>query len=366
MKDKILIVEDTEVSLAILTGILEEHYEVITAKTGTQAISLIESFNKELYVVLLDLIIPETDGFGVLEFMNKKKYISKIPVIVISSESNAQTEEKCFDYGASDFIKKPFNNALVLRRVKNTVELHRYRNQLENRVDSQTKMLRKQTETLKKQNQLLHMQADKLKKSNENIIDILGNVVESRSLENVQHIKRIKAISKILASRLMKDYPEYGLTKEQVDLIANASALHDIGKIAIPDSILNKPAKLTDMEFDYMKSHTTRGSEIVNNIKGVWDEKYSKVSYEICRHHHERYDGKGYPDGLAGEEIPLSAQIVSVADAYDALISERVYKSAFLPDQAFHMIITGECGVFSPKILESFRNAYKEIEALLT
>lgn len=365
MKDKILIVEDTEVSLAILTGILEDYYEVITAETGTQAISLIENFGEELHAVLLDLIIPEIDGFGVFEFMNKKKYISKIPVIVISSDSNAQTEEKCFDYGASDFIKKPFNNALVLRRVKNTVELHRYRNELEDKVSSQTKMLRKQTETLKKQNQLLLMQADKLKKSNENIIDILGNVVESRSLESAQHIKNVKAISKILASRLMKDYPEYGLTKNQVDLIANASALHDIGKITIPDSILNKPGKLTEIEFDFMKSHTTRGSEIVNHIKDVWDEKYSKVCYEICRHHHERYDGRGYPDRLSGEEIPLSAQIVSVADAYDALISERVYKSAYLPEQAFRMIITGECGVFSPKILECFRNAYKEIEDLL-
>lgn len=365
MKDKILIVEDTEVSLTILTGILEGYYEVLTAETGTQAIRIIENFREELHAVLLDLMIPEIDGFGVFEFMNKKKYISKIPVIVISSDSNAQTEERCFDYGASDFIKKPFNNALVLKRVKNTVELHRYRNELENKVSSQTKMLRKQTETLKKQNQLLLMQADKLKKSNENIIDILGNVVESRSLENAEHVRKIKAISRILATRLMKDYPEYGLTKEQVDLISNASALHDIGKITIPDNILNKPGKLTDMEFDYMKSHTTRGSEIVNNIKGVWDEKYSKASYEICRHHHERYDGKGYPDGLAGEEIPLSAQIVSVADAYDALISERVYKSAVPPEQAFRMIITGECGVFSPKVMESFRNAYKEIEALL-
>lgn len=365
MKDKILIVEDTQVSLRMLTNILEDSFEVITAKTGKQAISLIESFAEELRMVLLDLIIPEIDGFGVLEIMNERKYISRIPVIVISGDSTAQSEQKCFEYGVSDFIKKPYEDVLVLKRVTNTVELFRYRNELENKVDSQTRMLKKQTETLKKQNQLLLMQADKLKRSNENIIDILGNVVESRSLENAQHIKRVKAISKILASRLMKDYPECGLTREQVDLISHASALHDIGKIAIPDNILNKPGKLTDMEFDYMKSHTTRGGEIVNSIKGVWDEKYSKACYEICRHHHERYDGRGYPDGLVGEEIPLSAQIVSVADAYDALISERVYKSAFQPEQAFHMIITGECGVFSPKILESFRNAYKEIEALL-
>ena len=164
--------------------------------------------------------------------------------------------------------------------------------------------------------------------------------------------------------RLRTDYPEYGLTPEKVEMIASASALHDVGKIAIPDSILLKPGKLTDVEFEYMKAHTTKGAEILHNIKNVWDEEYGKVSYQICRHHHEGYEGRGYPDGVKGEESPLSAQIVSIADVYDALVNERVYKSAFSKEKAFQMIVTGECGVFSPKLLDCFWNVRKEFEGL--
>lgn len=183
-------------------------------------------------------------------------------------------------------------------------------------------------------------------------------------LESGQHIERVKGYTKLLAEQLMKDYPEYGLTSDKVSVITSASALHDIGKIAIPDAILMKPGKLTQEEFEYMKSHTTKGGEILNSIKNVWDEEYGKVSYEICRHHHERYDGRGYPDGLKGEQIPLSAQIVSIADVYDALVNERVYKSAFPKEKAFQMIVTGECGVFSPKLLDCFWNARRAFERL--
>lgn len=224
--------------------------------------------------------------------------------------------------------------------------------------------MERQTETLRKQYRLLQLQAEKLKQSRSNVIDILGTVVEYRNLESGQHIERVKGYTRILAERLMKDFPEYGLTPERVEVIVSASALHDIGKIAIPDAILMKPGRLTESEFEYMKAHTTKGGEILNSIKNVWDEEYGKVSYEICRHHHERYDGRGYPDGMKGELIPLSAQIVSVADVYDALVNERAYKSAFSKETAFQMIMTGECGVFSPKILDCFWNVRKEFEKL--
>lgn len=211
---------------------------------------------------------------------------------------------------------------------------------------------------------MLQLQAEKLQQSNVKIIDILGTVVEYRNLESGEHINRVKGFTKILAERLMEEYPEYGLTPKSVEMISSASALHDIGKIAIPDHILLKPGRLTEEEFDYMKSHTTRGCDILNSIEGVWDDSYGKLSYDICRHHHERYDGKGYPDGLKGEEIPIAAQIVSVADVYDALVTERVYKGAYTKDEAFHMIVNGECGVFSPKLLECFRHVRKDFEAL--
>ena len=357
MANRILVVDDLELNRELLQEMLEKEYDVMLAENGKQAIELIERSHEQLSVVLLDLIMPEVDGFTVLKWMREKDLIGRIPVMVISGETSSEAEKKCFDYGVSDFIQKPFNEAIVIRRVQNIVNLFTYQNQLEEKVE-------KQTEVLRKQNHILQLQAEKLKENNIRIIDILGNVVESRNLESGEHIKRVKGFARILGYQLMKDYPEYGLTNERVEMIAEASALHDVGKIAIPDNILLKPGRLTEEEFELMKSHTTRGCDILNNIEGIWEDDYRLTSYEICRHHHERYDGRGYPDRLAGEDIPLSAQIVSIGDCYDALVSERVYKSAFTKEEAFHMIIHGECGVFSPKLLASFRNAKKQFEYL--
>lgn len=357
MRSKVLIVDDMELNREMLTAILENDYPILEADGGKKAIAMIQKYKDEIAVVLLDLIMPEVDGFAVLEVMKNQSWLNAIPVLVITAESRVDVESRCFEMGVSDFIRKPFDNAIVRNRVKNIVDLFIYKNQLEEKVE-------KQTETLKKQYKLLVMQAEKLKESNSKIIDILGTVVECRNLESGEHIKRVKSFTRILAEQMMNDYPEYGLTQDRIDIIVSASALHDIGKIAIPDNILLKPARLSKDEYEYMKSHTTRGCEVLNNIQDVWDETYSKVSYEICRHHHEKYDGKGYPDRLVGEAIPISAQLVGLADAYDALVSERVYKSAYSEDEAFHMIVSGECGVFSPKLLECFRRAKKKFEAL--
>lgn len=355
MADKVLIVDDMEINRELLQEMLKDKYEIALAENGQQALQIMEKEKDKLAVVLLDLIMPEMDGFAVLEWMEEKKLIGEIPVIVISGETSAEAEKKCFDYGVSDFIKKPFSGAIVRRRIQNIANLFSYQNQLEEKVEMQTEVLRKQNKTLQ-------MQAKKLKENNIRIIDILGNVVESRNLESGEHVKRVKGFARILGYQLMKDYPEYGLTKERVEMIAEASALHDVGKIAIPDNVLLKPGRLTEEEFELMKSHTTRGCDILDHIEGIWEDDYRQTSYEICRHHHERYDGRGYPDRLAGEDIPLCAQIVSIGDCYDALVSERVYKSAFTKEEAFHMITHGECGVFSPKLMESFRNARKEFE----
>lgn len=357
MRSKVLIVDDMELNREMLTTILEDEYPILEADGGRKAIEMIRENKDDIAVVLLDLIMPEVDGFAVLETMKNQSWLKTIPVLVITAESRAEVENRCFEMGVADFIKKPFDNAIVKNRVKNIVDLFGYRNQLEEKVE-------KQTRAIKKQYKLLMIQAEKLKESNTNIIDILGTVVEYRNLESREHIKRIKGFTKILAEQMMNDYPEYGLTQEKIDIIVSASALHDIGKIAIPDSILLKPGKLSKDEDEYMKSHTTRGCEVLNNIKDVWDEAYSKVSYEICRYHHERYDGKGYPDRLAGEAIPVPAQLVGLADVYDDLISELMYKSAYSDEEAFHMVVSGECGVFSPKLLECFRRARKKLEAL--
>ena len=357
MRNKILVVDDVELNREILAEILKDEYVVIAAENGRKALEMLKKYQEEIVALLLDLVMPEIDGFQVLEVMRQQGWIEKIPVLVISGENSVNVEKKCFQYGVSDFIRKPFDNTLVRKRIKNVADLFSYKNELEDKVEKQTEMLRKQYK-------LLQVQADQLRKNNVKIIDILGTVVEFRNQESGEHINRVKGFTGILAEEVRKEYPEYGLTPEKVSIIASASALHDIGKITVPDSILLKPGKLNEEEFECMKSHTTKGSEILNDIQGAWSEVYGRISYEICRHHHERYDGKGYPDGLSGEDIPISAQIVSIADVYDALVSERVYKSAYSVDQAFHMIVTGECGVFSPKLLECFRRVRKEFEKL--
>ncbi|MBD5480993.1 MAG: response regulator [Lachnospiraceae bacterium] len=356
MRNKVLVVDDQEMNRDLLEEILIKDYDVVKAPDGKQALEKLGQKDMNIVAVLLDLLMPEMDGFAVLDAMHEQGMLKRIPVLVISSEQTVNVEEKCFDYGVSDFIRKPFEPSIIQRRVKNTVDLFLYKEHLEDRVAVQTQAIRNQY-------QLLKEQAEKLEKNNEEIIDILGTVVECRDLESGDHIKRVKTFTRILAEQVMEDYPEYGLTPEKVRVIESASALHDVGKIAIPDNILLKPGKLTAEEFEIMKTHTTRGSELLNNIKDAWDDTYGKYCYEICRYHHERFDGRGYPDKLEGEAIPISAQIVSVADVYDALVSKRVYKDAYAIGEAYDMIVNGECGTFPPKILACFakvRAAFEE------
>lgn len=357
VRGKLLIVDDMEVDRKILATMLEKDYQIMEAENGLQAIDLLQKYHDEILIVLLDLIMDGVDGYAVLDAMGEHSWLDKIPVLVISVDARVDVERRCFKMGVSDFIHKPFDHAIVENRVRNVIELFLYKNKLETKVEQQT-------EWLKKQNELLARQAEKLRKRNNRLTDILGTVVEFRNLESGEHIRRVKGFARILAEEAMRDYPEYGLTEEMIDIIESASVLHDIGKIAIPDGILLKPGRLTRDEYEYMKLHTTKGCEILDNIQDLWSETYGKTCYEICRHHHERYDGKGYPDGLTGEEIPISAQLVSVADVYDALVSERVYKSAYSFERAHEMILSGECGVFSPKLMACFEKARKKFETL--
>lgn len=358
MKNCVLVVDDMEINRELLQEILEKDYEVLQAAGGKEAIDTLSQRHEETALVLLDLIMPEMDGFQVLDAMKEKGWLGRIPVIIISGESSSEAEVKCFEYGVSDFIQKPFAEKIVQKRVSNIVHLFTYQDSLEACVE-------KQTVTIREQNRTLNEQAEALREMNNRIIDMLGNVVEFRNLESGEHVKRVKGFTRILGYQLMEDFPQYGLTPEKVEQISDASSLHDIGKIVIPDNILLKPGRLTDEEFEIMKSHTTRGCEILDSIDDIWEEEeYRKISYDICRHHHERHDGRGYPDHLKEEEIPLPARIVSVADVYDALVSERVYKSAFSLEEAFDMIVTGKCGMFAPDLLYSFRNAREKFEEL--
>lgn len=355
MKNKILIVDDAELNRELLSEILSDEYDILEAENGKFGLEIIRKEKDNISAILLDLVMPVMDGFQVMEALHEEKIMDKIPVLVISGENSTQNEKKCFDYGVSDFIGRPFKAVLVKKRVQNMVNQYAYKNRLEEKVAEQTAVLRKAYQTLK-------AQAEKLQKRNEEIIDLLGTVVEYRNLESGEHIQRVKGYTKIVAETFANMYPEYGLTREKIDMIVAASSLHDIGKIAIPDNILLKPGRLTKDEFDFMKSHTLRGCELLESMKVEWDSEMKKVSYDIIRYHHEKYDGKGYPDGLKGDEIPISAQLVSLADVYDALINERCYKAAYSKEEAFHMIVTGDCGVFSPKLMEAFRAVREQFE----
>ncbi len=354
---KVLIVDDVRLNREILKDILKDEYELELIENGQIAIDRIIERSDDIAAILLDLYMPVKDGFCVIGEMKRRDLIEKIPILIISSERSVAIEKQCFHLGVSEFIHKPFDPLLVKTRVKNIVNLFVYKNNLESKV-------KRQTETVYRQYMVLKEQAKRLEESNEKIIDVLGTVVESRNLESGQHIKRVKGLTRILALQVMKDYPEYGLDEHKVEEIVMASSLHDVGKISIPDHILLKPGKLTDEEFVIMKSHTIKGCEIIDKVEGIWDEEHKRVSYEICRHHHERFDGRGYPDNLVGDDIPIAAQIVAVADVYDALVCERVYKKAFPKDIAFHMIMNGDCGTFSPKILNCFSQVKTEFEEL--
>ena len=329
-KQKILIVDDSEMNRAILTSILGDGYEFIEAENGVQAVKIL-SEQRDINLVLLDIVMPELNGFGVLSVMNQNHWIDNVPVITISSESDSVYVERAYQLGVTDYIGRPFDKAVVCQRVSNTLMLYA----------KQKHLMRMVTE-----------QVYKRKKSNSLMLNILSHIVEFKNGESGLHIQHIHTAVELLLRQLVIRTDKYPLTEDDISLISTASALHDIGKINIPDAILNKPGRLTPEEFEIMKTHTTIGASILKSFPSQQDEPLVRVAYEICRWHHERYDGGGYPDGLCGDKIPITAQVVSLADVYDALTSERCYKKAYSPEESIQMILSGECGQFNPLLLD--------------
>lgn len=339
-RKKILIVDDEEVNREILKEMFRDGtYELIEAEDGEDAIFKLDN-NSNIVLVLLDIVMPVLDGFGVLEHMHERDLLDDIPVILITSEDALDSEDQAYSYGVADVIHKPFYPHIVKRRSKNIIELYQHKYHMEIRLKEQEEELRRKDK--------------EIRENNEFMIDTLSSVVEARSAETGEHTRRIKYFTRIMLKYLRKYFPKYGITEEQVDEIARASALHDIGKIGIPDAILLKPGRLTPEEFEIMKTHTTIGCDVLEKSYRDQTSEFYRYCYDICRYHHERWDGKGYPDHLVGEEIPIYTQIVAIADVYDALVSPRVYKSAYANNIAYDMIMNGECGQFSPDVLECF------------
>lgn len=336
-KRKLLVVDDIPLNRLILTELFSQQYDVLEAEDGKAAMDVIERQGGSLACVLLDIVMPVMDGFEVLQRMNESGLIKTVPVILITGENDDEKALKGYTLGVADLVDKPFSPEIVERRVQNVVDLYAHKQDLELKLAEQKKAL--------------ESQAERLRQSNMFVIDALSTTVEFRDSESGEHIKRIRMLTKIMLEALREEYP---LSNEEIEAVSSASAMHDIGKIAIPDSILLKPGRLTKEEFEIMKSHTVRGCEILSSLNHTQDQEYFNYSYEICRHHHERWDGRGYPDGLKGDDISIWAQATSLADVYDALTSKRVYKDAYTHDEAVAMILNGECGEFNPKMLERF------------
>ena len=329
-RQTILIVDDAEMNRMMLSDMLGDQYDYVEAADGREALRILEK-NVSIDLILLDINMPEMNGFEVLEEMNRYHWIQEVPVIMITAEESVESMEHAYSLGVTDYIPRPFNVYIVRRRVENTLNLY------------------------VNQKRLMRLVSDQIAEKEENntlMVSILSNVVEIRNHESGDHIRNIRRITELLLHQLVQKTKAYHLSEEDIALIMTASSLHDIGKITIPEEILNKPGKLTKEEFEIMKTHSTAGAQILEQMKYGQDKPLYRYALEICRWHHERWDGHGYPDGLMGEEIPISAQIVAIADVYDALTSERCYKKAYDHTTAINMILNGECGAFNPLLLE--------------
>ena len=343
-KAQILIVDDSAMNRALLTEILSEDYRILEAENGKECINMMHDHAGEIALVLLDINMPVMDGYEVLKVMNATHVIEDVPVIMISSDDSDAAIRKSYELGASDYISRPFDSRVVYRRVFNTIKLY----------SKQRRLVRLVSDQIRKQ-----------EKSTTMLVSVLSQIVEFRNGESGNHVKHIRVISELVMSRLLEITDKYKISPEEQDDIPLASALHDIGKIAIDEKILNKTGKLTAEEFAIMKTHSMHGAEMLSKLENYENEPLLHTAYEIARWHHERWDGRGYPDGLKGDDIPISAQIVSLADVYDALTSERCYKPPFSHEKAVQMILNGECGAFNPLLLECLKDIQNDLRVEL-
>ena len=340
-KSQILLVDDSAMSRMILKEILGGDYSILEAENGQECLEKMQAEAGNIALVLLDINMPVMDGFEVLKAMNVNHTIEDIPVIMISSDDSDAAIRRSYELGASDYVTRPFDARIVYRRVTNTIKLYAKQRRLVQMVSDQIRARENNTDTL---------------------VGVLSHIVEFRNGESGAHVRHIRIITELLLHRLLEISSQYPITAEQQDNIPLASALHDIGKIGIDEKILNKPGKLTPEEFEVIKTHSMLGAEMLHQLENFNEQPLLQTAYEITRWHHERWDGRGYPDGLKGDAIPISAQLVALADVYDALTSERCYKKAFSHEKAVQMILNGECGAFNPLLLQCLTDIQADLK----
>ena len=348
-KKDILIVDDMEINRAILSQIFADRNQILEGENGLEAVQILEERREHIAAVLLDILMPVMDGFQVMEKMKDMGLMEKIPVFLITADSSEESMRRGYQLGAMDIIEKPIVPYFVRRRVESVMELFAARERLSHVVELQGQKLRRQEQ------EILNL--------NYSIIESLSTAIEFRSGESGEHVKRIRRLTRLLLEELGRTgKKEYAFSDREIQEISQASIMHDVGKIAISDLILNKPGRLTDEEFEIMKSHTVMGCQVLEQIPQYKNNRLYQYAYDICRHHHERWDGKGYPDGLKGREITVWSQVVSVADVFDALTNKRVYKPAIPVPEAMDMIFSGQCGAFNPELLEALEKILPQIE----
>lgn len=331
-KPLVLIADDSKVSRSILGEMLKDDYRILEADSGRATLDAVDRYGGDLSLVLLDIVMSDMSGCEVLAELSRQAALDSLPVIMISSEDTDDVVLRAYDLGASDYISRPFDDRIVRRRVNNIIRLYTKQRRLTS---------------------LLSQQYNARVNNSRILVDIMASVMEVRNGESGRHVTHIEKLTELLLGDLARRSDKYSLGNEERSSIALASALHDIGKMSIDDAILNKPGRLTPEEFEIMKTHTTIGADMLHNLgRNHEGSALLDYAYQIARWHHERWDGTGYPDGLKGDDIPIAAQVVSVADVYDALTSVRVYKDAISQEEAIRMILDGECGAFNPLLIE--------------
>ena len=344
-KYKILVVDDSKFNRVVMTSMLGRDYFLEEACDGKEAMLVLEDHAEEFSLVLLDIVMPNMDGFEFLKAMKECGWLDFLPVIMISSEYTTENIETAYRLGASEIIQRPYNERVICHRIANTIALSGKQRELSNALINEV------------------IQENETSSA---MVSILSHIVETRNGESGSHVQNIRIITRMLLEELMKVTDQYSFSKEEIRLICTASSLHDIGKMTVPEEVLNKPGRFTDDEFQIMKGHAMAGADMVDALRQKGNvSPFIQMTYDICRWHHERYDGRGYPDGLKGEEIPITAQVVSVADVYDALISERCYKPAHPPEQALQMILDGQCGAFNPLLLDCLSRIFDRLKNTL-
>lgn len=348
MRDIILIIEDEEVNRAILGQMFEKEYRIAESTNGLEGIQYMEQHQDEIVMVLLDIRMPVMDGYQVMEHMKEKGYMQQIPVILITSDDAGDAMERGYALGATDVVKKPFKASIAIQRVHNVIELYHHKNHLEELVMLQTAELNRQNDILKNHNRAM--------------LELLRDIITFRNMESEQHIRYVEGYTRILAKQYAVLYPRSRMTEKKIEYIVQAAGMHDLGKITMPDLLIKRQGRLLAEEIEYLKEHTVKGSHIIKVMSEFQNGDLYRICYNVCRYHHEKYDGTGYPEGIKGEKIPMEAQIVALADMYDALVNVTANKESFSKEQAVRMLLDGECGELSPRMKECLWAARTELE----